>query len=269
MLPETMNQSGYSDSFRRKFPEQMMMPSEKFTPRLQPLDAADYRRASEGAMLAELLPLAVARVLELGCGRAWMTRRLAEECGVAEVIATEVDRVQLEKNQAIEDLPQVRFIYAGMESVPLESASVDLAIMLKSLHHVPLDRLDQGFAELHRLLKPGGLAYISEPVYAGDFNAIMSLFNDEQQVREQAFAALCRACDEGLFEHLGQHFFEAPGHFASWTDFEQRMLHVTHTEHRIDAALYRRIQEAFSAHLTAQGADFLKPSRVDLLRRPS
>ena len=98
---------------------------------------------------------------------------------------------------------------------------------------------------------------------------LLDRYVERYGLTEQAFAALCRACDEGLFEHLGQHFFEAPGHFACWTDFEQRMLQVTHTEHRIDAALYRRIQEAFSAHLTAQGADFLKPSRVDLLRRPS
>ncbi|MEO5342412.1 MAG: class I SAM-dependent methyltransferase [Gammaproteobacteria bacterium SHHR-1] len=236
-------------------------------PSLYPRDPAAYRQATELELMAELLPLAGARVLELGCGRAWMTRRLAEDFAVAEVIATEVDRIQHDRNLAIDDLPQVRFIYAGMESVPLEDGSVDIAIMLKSLHHVPAEQMAPGFAELYRVLRPGGLVYVSEPVYAGEFNAIMSLFNDEQQVRQQAFEALCQAVRQGLFVHQGQYFFESTGHFADWQAFEQRMLNVTHTQHRIDAALYQRIKAAFEAHLTPTGADFLKPSRVDLLQK--
>jgi ubiquinone/menaquinone biosynthesis C-methylase UbiE len=249
-------------------PEQMMPSNPSRTLDLTLHQAFAYRQATELEILGQLLPLAGSRVLELGCGRAWLTRRLAEDFAVAEVIATEVDRIQHEKNLAISDLPQVRFIYAGMESVPLDDASVDIAIMLKSLHHVPVKLMDRGFVELNRVLKPSGLAYVSEPVYAGDFNAILSLFNDEKQVREQAFAALCRAVEAGLFEHQGQHFFASPGHYANWEEFEDRLLKVTHTEHRIDEALYQRIKAAFEAHLGADGAHFLKPSRVDLLRRP-
>ena len=46
------------------------------------------------------------------------------------------------------------------------------------------------------------------------------------------------------------------------------MLKVTHTEHRIDAELYARIKAAFERHLGPDGARFLRPSRVDLLRKP-
>jgi ubiquinone/menaquinone biosynthesis C-methylase UbiE len=161
----------------------------------------------------------------------------------------------------------VRFVEGGMEAIPLPDASVDLAIMLKSLHHVPLALMDQGFAELHRVLKPGGLAYISEPVYEGDLNEIMRLFHDEKTVREAAFAAILRATDQGLFHHQGQHFFAAPGHYPDWETFDQRMLNVTHTDHQIDPDLYERIRTAFSAHLGEDGAHFMKPSRVDLLKR--
>jgi SAM-dependent methyltransferase len=252
---------GYSDSFPVKMPEPMKT-------NLRIHDPAAYRVASELEMMAELLPLAGARVLELGCGRAWMTRRLAEDFAVAEVIATEVDRIQHDKNLAIDDLPKVRFVYAGMQSIPEDDASVDLVVMLKSLHHVPAALMDHGFAELHRVLRPDGLAYISEPVYAGAFNDILRLFNDEKTVREQAFAAIGRAVDGGLFEHRGQFFFESPGHYPDWESFEDRMLKVTHTEHRIDDLLYARIKAAFMAHMTPDGAHFMKPSRVDLLRRP-
>ena len=39
---------------------------------------------------------------------------------------------------------------------------------------------------------------LSEPVYAGEFNAILRLFHDEQQVREAAFAAVCRAVERNV-----------------------------------------------------------------------
>lgn len=231
-------------------------------------DPDAYFAATELEVMRKLLPMENAVVLELGCGRAWMTRRMAEDFSVQRIVATEVDRIQHEKNLAIDDLPKVAFQYGGMQEIALDDASIDIVVMLKSLHHVPLELMARGFAELRRVLKPGGLAYISEPVYAGDFNEIMSLFNDEKRVREAAFNAVMRVLESGEFELVDEIFFESPGRFASWEEFEDRMLKVTHTQHEIDDDLYRRIKEAFMCHMTPDGAFFKKPSRVDLLRKP-
>lgn len=228
-----------------------------------------YIRADEFEMLSRLLPWEGADVLELGCGRARVTRQLAEQLPLASVVATEVDLIQLEKNQAIADLSKVRFMQGGMEAIPLADGSVDIAIMLKSLHHVPARFLDPGFAEVQRVLRPGGHLCLLEPVYAGDFNAILSLFNDERLVREEAFAALCRAVEQGLFGHSGQHFFETPGHYPDWESFESSTLKVTHMEHDISPELHEEIKGAFMAHLGSEGAFFLKPSRIDLLQKPA
>ena len=228
-----------------------------------------YREATELEIMKEYLPLDGATVLELGCGRAWMTRRMAEDFPVARIVATEVDQIQHEKNMMITDLPTVEFKYGGMQQIDLPDGSVDIVTMLKSLHHVPQNLMKQGFDEVFRVLKPGGVAYISEPVYAGDFNEIMSLFNDEKIVREQAFSALCEAIEKGAFEHAAEVFFESPGQFDNWDAFEDRMLNVTHTKHSIDAELYQRIKAAFMEHMTSSGAFFKKPSRVDLLRKPA
>jgi hypothetical protein len=116
-------------------------------------------------------------------------------------------------------------------------------------------------------LRPDGVAYFSEPVYWGDFNTILSLFNDEQAVRQLAFEHLKKAVDSGLFALHGEVFFEIPGTYANWEIFEQRFLQVTHTQHDIDEALYERIKSAFLEHMTPEGAHFLKPQRVDMLRR--
>ncbi|OOZ37604.1 class I SAM-dependent methyltransferase [Solemya velesiana gill symbiont] len=231
-------------------------------------NANAYREASELEIIEQYLPIEGGEILELGCGRAWMTRQIAQRFHPAHVVATEVDRIQHEKNLQIDDLPNVTFVYGGAEQIDLPDSSIDIAIMLKSLHHVPRELMDQGLSEVARILKPGGLAYISKPVYQGAFNDILKLFNDEKEVRKLAFSAVRRAVQNGSLELVEQIFFNSPGHYADFAEFEARMLNVTHTEHRIDEPLYRQIKAAFEAHMTPGGADFLKPSRVDLLRKP-
>ena len=231
-------------------------------------DPEAYTVTTEREVIRRLLPLAGARALELGCGRAEMTRILAEEFPLAEIVATEVDEVQHRNNQAIRDLRKVSFRLGGAEAIPEPDASVDLVFMLKSLHHVPIPALDQALGEVRRVLKPGGLAYISEPVFAGAFNEIMRLFNDEQRVREAAFAALQRATESGLFELREEVFFETPFTYPDFRTFADRVINVTYAAHRLDEGLYNAVRNRFMAHMTEQGARFLKPMRVDVLRRP-
>lgn len=226
-----------------------------------------YITATEFDVIERLLHLQGAKVLELGCGGAWMTRQIAKRYQPAEIVATEVDRIQHEKNLLIDDLPNVRFVYGGAEGIGLPDDSIDVVIMLKSLHHVPPELMDKALVEVHRVLRPGGVAYLSEPVYAGDFNDIMKLFHDEKVVRQAAFDAVVRAVEAGLFTCVEQVFFNAPGHYRDFAEFDERMLQVTHTRHSIDDALYRQIQAAFNRHMGEDGAHFLKPSRVDLLRK--
>lgn len=227
-----------------------------------------YQTATELEIIQQHLPVQDKLLLELGCGRAWMTRQLAERFGPRQIIATEVDIIQHEKNLLIDDLPNVDFRAGGAEAIDLADNSVDVVIMLKSLHHVPVALMGQALSEIARVLRPGGLAYISEPVYAGDFNEIMRLFNDEKTVREAAFEALQQSVAKGELALLKQLFFNAPGSFRDFAEFDERMLQVTHTEHQIDDALYEQIRSAFNRHLGEDGAHFLKPSRVDLLQKP-
>ena len=230
--------------------------------------AGELETSSDMEQIAQYLPLEGARLLELGCGRALTTRRLAETFAVAEIIATEVDRIQHDKNLRIDALPKVTFKFGGAEDIDLPAASVDAVIMLKSLHHVPTDLMAQGLNEIHRVLKPGGFAYISEPIYTGPFNEILRLFNDEKQVREAAFASLKKAIASGAFELVQQIFFNSVSQFKGFAEFEEQVLGATHSEYDIDQALYDRIKAAFLPHIGTDGiAEFLNPQRVDLLRR--
>lgn len=221
--------------------------------------------ANEGDILDELLHLQGATVLELGCGKAEKTRIVAQKADA--VMALEVDETQLVKNLAITDLPNVRFAHGGAEKIPAADSSFDIVLMFKSLHHVPAELMDSVFAEIRRVLKPGGVAYISEPVYAGDFNEVMKLFHDEQAVREAAFAAEQRAVSSGRLVLVTQKFFLQPMHFANFGQFEEQVLKVTHTEHRLSAGTLEKVRSKFNSHMTKEAATFYMPTRVDLLMK--
>jgi len=222
---------------------------------------------NEVKLMVEQLPFDGATVLELGCGKADKTRTLAQTGRVKEIIALEVDQIQHARNLQVTDLPQVSFRQGGAEAIPLPDASVDIVLMFKSLHHVPMAQMDVALREIARVLKPGGVAWISEPVYAGDLNEVFKLFHDEKIVREAAFAALCKAVETGLLRSQAQLFFNTRSFFENFEQFDQRMIQVTHTDHQLAPELYQQVRDKFSSFLTPEGATFQNPQRVDVLRK--
>ncbi len=238
------------------------------TPLMQLNDPDAYRLAEEEEVISSLMNLEGHRLLELGCGAAWMTRVLVREFRPASILATEVDRIQHEKNLALPPTPGVEFRYGGAEAIAAPDASFDAVFMFRSLHHVPRHLMAQSLAEIHRVLVPGGHAYFCEPVYWGDLGEVLRLIHDETEVRQAAFETLAGAVESGLFELEAEVFFQTATTYASWEIFEERFLKVTHTELAIDAARHEGIRAAFMAHMTPNGAHFLKAHRVDLLRKP-
>lgn len=225
------------------------------------------RNCPEHEIFNALLPLDGKCILELGCGKAEYTRAIAAGGHNRRIKATEVDQRQHEKNLLIDDLPNVTFMLAGAESIPEPDESFDIVMMFKSLHHVPGDLLDRAMQEIHRVLKPGGLAYISEPVYMGALNDIMRLFHDEKLVREKAFAALQHAVESNKFKLVDEIFFNSPVYFENFAEYDRKVLKVTHTEHRLSDATYTRVRDLFQQHMQPDGAHFLAPMRVDLLQK--
>jgi len=217
--------------------------------------------------LASLVPLEGARVLELGCGKAEFSRRLVQRAGVAEVTALEVDEIQHAKNLAGPQVERLAFGYGPAEDIPAADASFDGVVMMKSLHHVPVESLDQALREVRRVLKPGGWAYISEPVYAGPLNDIIKLFHDEGVVRAAAYEALKRACQAGVLREVAEYDFEMPARYASYDDFVAKHVDKTHSEIDYPPAVAAEVRKQLDAHMTAEGARFMKPMRVSLLGR--
>ena len=206
------------------------------------------------------------KIIELGCGAAELARKLLDRFPGCELTGLEVDERQHAKN-LLDPLPGLQFVAAGAQSIPYPDGAFDLALMLKSLHHVPLQLMDQALSEVHRVLKPGGLLYVSEPVFAGALNEVMRLFHDEELVRAAALRAVQKAVSAGDWEQLSETHFQVPVFYRDLAEFEARVMGVTFVNHQLDAATLQQVRERFMPHVKADGARFERPMRVNLLRR--
>ena len=221
----------------------------------------------ESEIYNRLLSLDNKHILELGCGGAEITRNIATSGSDRKITALEVDEIAHTKNLQITDLPNVEFALSGAQEIPLEDESVDVVFMFKSLHHVPLALMDAAMHEIRRVLKSGGLVYISEPVFAGDFNEVLRLFHDEEKVRKAAFETVKKVVDKDLFSLVEEVFFNSPMRFEDFSEFENNTIKATHSEHKLDDELYALVKQRFEQHLGDDGANFLMPIRVDLLQK--
>lgn len=221
------------------------------------------RTCPESEIYNELLQLDNKQILELGCGAAELTRTIATEGQGREILATEVDEIQHNNNLLINDLPNVTFKLAGAEKIPVADNTFDVVFMFKSLHHVPMELMEQALTEVQRVLKPNGIAYISEPIFAGDFNEVLRLFHDEEEVRKQAFLAVKHAVDTGIFSLITETFFNLSLVFEDFTDFENKVLKSTHTEMDLSDTVYKQVKELFAKQ---KAGKFTVPIRVDLLQ---
>ena len=213
------------------------------------------------------MKIALRDILELGCGTGDLTRKIADAWPSARILALEVDRIQLGLNQTRNRHVNIRYEFGPAQAIPCEPESCDVVLMFKSLHHVPLDLLDTALDEIHRVLRPGGVAWFAEPVFAGDLNEIIRLFHDEQAVRQAAFDALVRASNSGQWKQTREIHYLVPVRFSDFADFERKVMRVTHSDFGLTDAVVGRVREAFERHMRPDGAHFVRPMRANVFRK--
>lgn len=217
-------------------------------------------------VLAAMVPLAGQRIIELGCGAAKLARALLLRHPDSRVTGVEIDARQHAKNLATPQ-PGLHFVSGVAQDIPCDDQGFDLALMLKSLHHVPVPSMAPALAEVARVLRPGGHLYISEPVFDGPLNHLTRLYNDEQVVRAAAQAAIDAALATGQWTQAAERQFAVPSRFDDFDAFEERMIRQTYADHQPDAATMAELRRRFDAHCGPDGAVFEQPMHVRLLRR--
>jgi SAM-dependent methyltransferase len=109
------------------------------------------------------------RALEIGAGTGYFTLNLLQAGVIGEATCTDISSgmlATLEANARSLGL-SVATVPADAERLPFADASFDLVLGHAVLHHIP--HLERAFAELARVLAPGGtLAFAGEPSWLGD-----------------------------------------------------------------------------------------------------
>lgn len=123
--------------------------------------AEDIDRPNEARLwraMREIMPLQGRRVLDLGCGAGWAVR-MAVARGSSHGVGLDFSSTALQL--ARQHTPEASWVLADGSTLPFGDASFDRVFSHGSMEHFPDVR--QGFRELHRVLRPGGLAVTVVP----------------------------------------------------------------------------------------------------------
>lgn len=160
--------------------------------------AATYEQDMEGHPLAlaesspmhALLPPCQGNVaLDAACGTGRWARWLAEQ-GAQQVIGVDQSLAMLARARALAapgSGEALQFIHGNLLNIPLPASLCDLAIVALALAHLKTAQLGQAFAELARVLKPGGVLLMSEMHPFGALTGGRCRFEQQEGQHQQVY----------------------------------------------------------------------------------
>lgn len=205
-------------------------------------------------------------VVDIGCGGGRLVRELAGRG--ARMIGVEISEDQLAAALSADDGSGAQYRVGRAQELPLADGSVDVAVFMRSLHHVPPADLSATLAEARRVLRPGGAVYVAEPLAEGDYFALTSLVEDELEVRRAAQAALDDAGRAGLRRSTTVDY-AVRGRIAGVDEFRARVVGVDPGRAPVFDARRDEIAEAWAR--LGEPAErpgerwFVQPMRADVL----
>lgn len=226
----------------------------------------ERERTTDLAVLERLTAPAERDVLDVGCGPGHLVRSLAA-LG-ARPVGLEVSAEQLAPALAADDGSGARYLVGRAEALPLEDATMDVVVFMRALHHVPVEEQFTALSEGRRVLRPGGHLYVAEPLSEGSYFELMSLVEDEREVRLAAQLVTAEAGRAGLTA-AARVQYEVELKIADLDALRRRFVSVdpgraevfdAHPS-EINAALERLGEPAGD-----RGWSFRQPMRADLLR---
>jgi SAM-dependent methyltransferase len=218
-------------------------------------------------MLERLVKPAGKDIIDVGCGSGALVRALAERG--AHPIGLEISAEQLAPALAHDEENRARYVVGQAQELPFADGSFDAVVFMRALHHVPAADLPRALAEARRVLRPGGLVYVVEPLADGSYFELLSLVEDEREVR----AAAQRALEDsgGLdLERVTTVEYEVRFRIADLAVLRARAVSVDPARAELFDARETELGEAFlrlgEADEDRGGRWFVQPMRADVLR---
>ena len=223
-------------------------------------------RRKHTAVLKQYLTLADARVIDIGCGDGSLVRYMARKG--AHVIGVECSNLQLASAKNAERVGEESYVFAVGQALPFTSDFFDIAIFFNSLHHIPVAEQATALGEAARVLRPGGLLHVVEPIAEGPYFELVRSIEDETVVRAKAYHAIGEAAERGLLTPVVEYTYLAPVTYDSFEAFYDRLLAVDEGRGPTLKAQENDLKEKFLG--TAEQQDgrysFFSPFRLNLLR---
>lgn len=219
-----------------------------------------------GAAIAARLPMAGARILDVGCGDGAFVRELAR--AGAEVTGVECSEAQLALCHASPRVGGERCLYGVGQALPFEDAVFDATVLRASLHHVPAGSMEQALREARRVTRPAGELFVFEPLASGNHFELIRPVDDETVVRAQAQDAIDRAVAAGWLSRRHQESFTAEIVYESLDAVRKRVVAIDATRVAAFAVAESQLQRTFeSSGVPCDGGRrFSQPYRLDVLR---
>jgi len=130
---------------------------------------ADGLQEEHGDVVAQVIPRLSIRpgmlILDLGCGTGWATRKLAAAAPGARAIGLDLSPAMIARAEASHDLTsRARYEVGRFEALDYPDGRFDRVFSMEALYYA-VD-LDAALREMHRVLKPNGLAHAIVDCYA-------------------------------------------------------------------------------------------------------
>ncbi len=176
------------------------------------------------AVMADYLPQAGRRILDVGCGEGALVRYFARNG--AEAVGLDPLPQAIERALAADNPPSAAFMLGCGEELPFPEGRFDVVCFFNSLHHIDPALMPQALLEALRVTQDEGLIYVLEPIARGCYFELVRPIDDETKVRQEAMEALDAFATNPALRALEEIVYEAPVRYSAFGDWEASMLSV-------------------------------------------
>lgn len=145
-------------------------------------------------------------VLDIGCGYGWCELNFIKR-GVKQIYGTEISESDLQPIRAGLKSQKLKIMVADATQLLFKNNYFDVVVCWEVLEHIPPGTESKMFSEISRVLKPGGLLFLSTP----NDHLVSKIFDPAWWLIGHRHYSLQKLKDYGLASRLQLEDFELKG----------------------------------------------------------